>query len=630
MNRRAFVTGIAVAALVSLNVASVSAASTRSTLNGSQPSWANSKNLVGAADPNTVVGFRVYLGLVDPSGAEAYARAVTDPKSASYGKYLTPAQFRQKFSPSQASVGAVQSWLKSQGFTVNYTPANNRYVVAEGTLAQASAAFATGFNIYKVNGKNVRSPSSALSIPSTLAPIVDAVVGLDESAEFVSLNIAADKNAAPLSGFRNAPPLSAYFGEQVSPYAKPTGFTALAGTDAPWVIRGQTPDSIKSAYGLSGAEVDGTGQTVAIIDAFASPTILHDVNQWSTNRGIPTMHTGQLSQVVAPGTYRRAENKQMDPTGWYEEETLDVEAVHGMATGAKIVFVGAPNNRSDLDAALNHVVDNRLATIVTNSYGYSTELLPHGFVIAVHNTLIQAAIEGIGVYFSSGDFGDETVHFGFATTNYPVSDPWVTGVGGTSLGVDANGDRAYETGWGVSTYGCNQTTHVCTRSSWQGGAGGGVSIVFGKPWYQSALSGSGRHVPDVAAVADANTGLLIGETQRFPDGTYYDEFRLGGTSLASPLFAGMMALAQDQCGCVVGFANPLFYAHTSAFTDITSVKTAQARRNFNNSVDATAGTSDFLRTTDDYSGSPTQHTSAGWDNVTGLGVPNGSTFLNLP
>src|SRR5262249_12345014 len=157
MNRRAFVTGLAVAALVSLNVASASAASTRSTLNGSQPSWANSKNLVGAANPNTIVGFRVYLGLVNPSGAEAHARAASDPKSPSYGKYLTPAQFRQRFSPSQASVGAVQSWLKSQGFMINYTPANNRYVVAEGTLAQASAAFATGFNIYKVNGKNVRS-----------------------------------------------------------------------------------------------------------------------------------------------------------------------------------------------------------------------------------------------------------------------------------------------------------------------------------------------------------------------------------------------------------------------------------------------------------------------------------------
>ena len=99
---------------------------------------------------------------------------------------------------------------------------------------------------------------------------------------------------------------------------------------------------------------------------------------------------------------------QQDPQGWYGEETLDVEAVHGMAPAAKIVFVGAPNNYRDLDAAMNHVVDQRLAQIVTNSYGYPTELLPPGYVKPFEDTLIQAAIEGIGVYFSSGDNGDES------------------------------------------------------------------------------------------------------------------------------------------------------------------------------------------------------------------------------
>src|SRR5262245_66361979 len=101
MNRRAFVAGLAVAALVSLNVASVSAASDKTALTGSAPAWANSKNLVGPANPSTIVGFRVYLGLKDPAGAEAYARAVSDPKSSMFRKYLTPAQFRQKFSPKQ-------------------------------------------------------------------------------------------------------------------------------------------------------------------------------------------------------------------------------------------------------------------------------------------------------------------------------------------------------------------------------------------------------------------------------------------------------------------------------------------------------------------------------------------------
>jgi len=308
---------------------------------------------------------------------------------------------------------------------------------------------------------------------------------------------------------------------------------------------------------------------------------------------------------------------------------LDVEAVHGMAPAAKIVFVGAPNNRQDLDAAMNHVVDKHLAQIVTNSYGFATELLPPGYVKPFEDTLIQAAIEGIGVYFSSGDNGDETSRFGFATTDWPASSPWVTAVGGTSLGVDQANTRVLETGWGTSTYSCNTTTLVCTRTGWLYGAGGGVSRLFAEPQYQvdARLSLSGRGVPDVAALGDPQTGLLIGQTQSFPEGNHYDEYRVGGTSLSSPIFAGLMALADQAAGHAHGFANPLFYANPGAFYDVLSVKTAVARRNYVNSVDASAGTVDRLRTFDDYSGSPTQHTNEGWDNVTGLGTPT-SSFLS--
>jgi subtilase family serine protease len=261
---------------------------------------------------------------------------------------------------------------------------------------------------------------------------------------------------------------------------------------------------------------------------------------------------------------------------------------------------------------------------VTNSYGFSTtELLPPGYVKPMEDTLVQAAAEGIGVYFSSGDNGDESSTFGFPTTDWPASSPWVTAVGGTSLGVNEDNTRAVETGWGTSTYSCDQTTHVCTRAGWLYGSGGGVSVVFPKPWYQSSLDISGRGVPDVAAVGDPNTGYLVGQTQTFPDGAYYDEYRLGGTSLSSPLFAGLMALADQKAGFAHGFANPAFYENAQSFTDVLSVKTAVARRNFVNGVDDTDGTADFLRTFDDYSGSTSQHTEPGWDNVTGLGVPNG-------
>jgi subtilase family serine protease len=592
------------------------------------PAWANAKNYAGRADTTASVGFRIYLGWNNPSGAEALARAVSDPHSASYGKYLTPAQFRQQFAPSQAQVGAVQSWLRDQGFTVNYTPGNNHYVSAEGTVANAEAAFGTTFGIYKVNGKTVRSPVSDVSIPGSLANIVTGVIGLDESAVFVTTDHVVDKNAPPSAGFRNAPPLSDYWAQIPSPYAYPDGFTDRTDpATVPWTVKGYTPAQIKGAYGISG--YDGAGQTVAIIDAYASPTILQDVNQWSKNRGLPEMSPSQLVQVAPPGTYRRPENPKQTPQEWYGEETLDVEAVHGMAPAAKIVFVGAPNNRQDLDAAMNHVVDRHLAQIVTNSYGFSTELLPPGYVKPFEDTLVQAAAEGIGVYFSSGDNGDETSTVGYATPDWPASSPWVTAVGGTSLAVSAANTRVFETGWGTSNYNCVDNNPICTRTGWLYGSGGGVSRIFAEPWYQqqAGLSPSGRGVPDVAALGDPQTGLLVGQTQTFPDGTYYDEYRIGGTSLASPIFAGLMALADQAAGHAHGFANPLFYANRGTFYDVQSVKTAVARRNYNNSVDASAGTADRLRTFDDYSGSPTQHTNPGWDNVTGLGTP-ASGFLS--
>jgi subtilase family serine protease len=616
----------AAAAVVFFGVASVGATFAappgEATLHGSAPAWANSHNLVRAADPADAVGFRVYLGWQGSAAAQALARAVSDPRSPSYGDYLTPQQFRKQFAPSQSQVVAVQAWLRSEGFDVIYTPMNNHYVAAEGTVAQAATAFGIRFGVYSVRGQTVQSPSGDISIPAALADTVTGVVGLDDSTDFVETYNVVDKDAPPTAGFRNAPPLSTYWAELVSPYAYPGGYTDVASpSTASWTVDGYTPAQIKGAYGISG--YDGAGQTVAVIDAFASPTLLEDVNQWSVNRGLPTMNPSQLVQVVPPGVYRRPNNPRFNASSWYGEETLDVEAVHGMAPAAKIVYVAAPNSRRDLDAAMNHVVDRGLAQIVTNSYGYPTELLPPGYIKPLEDTFIQAAAEGIGVYFASGDFGDESSRFGFATPDYPPASPWVTAVGGTSLGIGQTNQRVLETGWGTSNYNCDTTTLVCTRTGWLYGSGGGESQIFAKPSYQSALSGNGRQMPDVAALGDPQTGMLMGQTQTFPDGAYYDEYRAAGTSLSSPIFAGLMALADQKAGSPHGFSNPLFYANPGDFNDIVSIKTAVARRNFVNNVDASAGTADRLRTFDDYSGSPTQHTGAGWDNVTGLGTPKG-------
>src|SRR5258707_12238298 len=118
----------------------------------------------------------------------------------------------------------------------------------------------------------------------------------------------------------------------------------------------------------------------------------------------------------------------------------------------------------------------------------------------MEDTLIKAAIEGIGVYFSSGDSGDETVNPGFATTDWPASSPWVTAVGGTSLGIGAAGTRVLETGWGASNYNCSTTTLTSTHTVWNYDACGRGSVVFTQPWHQhsAGLTLNARGVPRAA------------------------------------------------------------------------------------------------------------------------------------
>jgi subtilase family serine protease len=264
-------------------------------------------------------------------------------------------------------------------------------------------------------------------VPTALAPVVSGVVGLDDSAQLVHTDLSGDPDAPPSPAFVTGQPCSAYWGQLPA-----TGFPNPYGKGAlPYAPCGYTPQQIKGAYGISG--FDGSGQTVAIIDAYASPTIQQDLDQWSANRRLPST---RITQVVAPGTYRHpGAGQKQDPQGWYGEETLDIEAVHGMAPAANIIYVGAPNAFQDLDAALNHVVDQHLASIVTNSYGFPTELLPPGYIQAFEDTILQGVAEGIGIYFASGDNSDESLVVGYASPDWPASSPYVTAVGGTSLGV---------------------------------------------------------------------------------------------------------------------------------------------------------------------------------------------------
>jgi len=232
---------------------------------------------------------------------------------------------------------------------------------------------------------------------------------------------------------------------------------------------------------------------------------------------------------------------------------------------------------------------------------------------------------------------------GKPTPEAPANNPLVTAVGGTSLAVNKSNDRQFETGWSTSK-------STLTSGAWTPappgtylyGAGGGTSQVFGQPWYQSGVVPSSlskrystkpaRVVPDVSAVGDPSTGMLIGETQTFPDGTAkYSEYRIGGTSLASPLFAGLMALADQAARHPHGFANPALYrlSGSNGLYDPKPVSgIGVVRVDYVNGTDATGGLATSLRTLDAEITGTILRTKAGYDDMTGVGSPNGSAFIS--
>jgi subtilase family serine protease len=232
--------------------------------------------------------------------------------------------------------------------------------------------------------------------------------------------------------------------------------------------------------------------------------------------------------------------------------------------------------------------------------------------------------------FSSGDSGDELAASGLKQTDYPTSDPLVTSVGGTSAAIGADNSMLFQAGWGTDKYALSTD-----GTSWQPlgflyGAGGGFSTLFNRPAYQRgvvpARSPSGRAVPDIAMDADPSTGMLIGQTQLFPKGVFYGEYRVGGTSLASPLMAGMQALASESAGSRLGFADPMIYQLErqggAAYSDVTGAHDPDAvvRPDFVNGVNAKDGIVYSVRTFGDDS---SLNANKRWDDVTGVGTPNG-------
>jgi subtilase family serine protease len=616
------VTAAIAAALALLAVAMVSssagAAPSTKIVRNTKPLWTAHALRLGAVPATARVSARVYLA--PHGGLAAVTRAATamsTPGSSRYHRFLTPAQYHAQFGTTLATVHAVTAYLKSAGFRVTAVGDGNRYVSVTGTAAAAESAFGAQLARYRHDGRTVQAPSSALAVPAGLAPSVLAITGLDTTPKIVRPNV------SPPAGFRNARPCSNYYG-QIPATTKADGVTPLpqfGGATLPYAVCGYTGTQFRSAY-EGNSRLDGTGVSVAITDAYAAPTIAFDASTYASRHGDRAYAAGQLTQTV-PASYNHT--GECGASGWWGEETLDVEAVHAMAPGAQIhYYASASCFDSDFLDTLGRVVDDGTSKLVTNSWA-DVEAAESPDVTAAYEAIfLQGATEGISFMFSSGDDGDELAATGTKQVDYPASDPYATSVGGTSAAIGASNNRLFETGWGTDKFSLSADGASWNPLGFLYGGGGGTSALFARPAYQNGVTSSPyRQVPDIAMDGDPTTGMLVGQTQSFPKGVIaYDEYRIGGTSLSSPLFAGMTALALQRAGGAgAGLLNNAIYSHLGSFTDVagTPPDAGNVRVDFANQVDASRGLLYSVRTFDQDS---SLAVTAGYDQVTGVGIPN--------
>ena len=629
---------IAVAGSATLLVPGARAADT-ATVAGNVARWVGQARAVGEAPATQRVAIVVHMRLQHVDDLKQLADAVSAPGSASYGHAISAQTFAQTFAPAAADVAAVQSLLAGAGMSDISVGAAGATVSATATVAQIRATFQVTQTLYATGATTMRANAQAPTLPAALAGKVVYIEGLDDTtflkqpqhvsatagplvAPAASANATDDAQVAKVKAVVTPPPVAAalpspfcdtYYGD-----LKATLSTRPAPYDKtmPWLVCGYTPQQIQAAYGFDKVKYDGTGVTIAIIDAYASPTLAADGNRYAANHGLPPLTSANFTQIIPKGIYDLPAADVTNAYGWWGEESLDLAAVHGSAPGASIVYVGASDNGTALTVALLNTIYNRQADIITNSYGNNGESVSAADVAMEDQAFMAAAAMGITLLFSSGDSGDLSQLNGVATGSWEATSPYVTGVGGTSLGVKNAAGAKVEYGWGtyrdylagttvnggtsITTSGLTQETVLGVAQNafaFYSGSGGGISLIEPQPGYQAGVvpaalattlnEASGNTVtiaaqrvsPDVAMVGDPYTGYLYGETFTIAGTPYSDsgctaisasteycEGAIGGTSLSSPLMAGAIAV-MDQSRLargksLVGFANPLFYSTT--------------------------------------------------------------------
>jgi subtilase family serine protease len=660
---------IVTAGLASLGVAQLAspahaASSTPAASSTSTSSWVSRATKTGSAKPTTTLHLAVWLKQRNAADLAARTRAIYTRGSGQYHHYLTAAQVTRAYAPTRTQVASVRRYLTGHGFHVDAVAENRAYVNVTGTVRQAEQAFGVQINTYRYHGATYRSNAAAPHLSGIAGNHIASVSGLDDASAYRP-TIRRATTTQPAS---STTPYDGVCGDfsttKTVDLIHPTATRTLTGFIP---CDGYTGAQLQKAYGVDQLPANaGAGQTVAIVDAYGSPTILQDANKFSEVSGLPPLDSSNFRVVTPAGIGNKKESKAQDPLGWQAEVTLDVEAVHAMAPGAKIVLVAAPNNYASLDEAVNWVTLHHLAHIVTNSWGLPLDLAAPGQGARDNRIFTTAAAMGIGLNFSTGDNGDEEGHTGTKSVDFPASSPWVNAVGGTSLFLHADGSYDTETGWGTTLDRIGTCADSTTLASgqkhcndlydqankldegFQGGAGGGLSYLWtAQAWQSDAIGGDtaagfgtvGTHraLPDVSMLADPYTGMGVWITDLSVGDTAPEVETYGGTSLASPLFAGIMADV-DQARAAAGHGPAGLASQYLYDLPAGAVRDVKAPT-FGNPNESAAGGPDSrsLWYGSFYSGSlfnvgfnadTSLDTTPGWDDVTGVGSPVAPAFVN--
>lgn len=637
----AFATTVTTAGLIAGSGIAAEATSTPAprTLAGSAVPFATATRATGAVAAGRQLTIQLWLS-PRLAAAQAYALAVSTPGSKLYRHYLAPAQYAARFGAAPASVAKTESWLRSAGFARVGANAGRDYVSATGSVASIDAAFKTELMYYRATSAasagshRLYANASALTLPDSLRGTVLGVTGLNNAAPVQPLDraIRTHRTAGPVYK------CSSYYGQF---QAKNLSYKQNGTSTYPTVLCGYSAKQFRSAYGANTVNT-GKGQTVALVELGLTPGMFTTLKKYAAASGIPAPAATRYKELNIGNV---SVTKCGDP--FYVEESLDVEAAYDMAPGANEYVIGGDacdtgffglQGLFDADiAVLDGHGGKPLASIASNSWGSGDESQAPMFTNIEHAYLVKAAAVGVGEYFSSGD-GSGVFE--------PASDPFTVAVGGTTLDIGKAGNRLFETGWSTKWELYDSTHKTWIDAGEQAAAGGGKSMLWAQPAYQKGKvpkaldtptgnrGGLIRSDPDISADADPFTGINLYVQVLNNKGvvTGYQWEPVGGTSLASPLVAGIVAAAQQGQKLHFGFLDPALYKlRAAAYADtLPLTKSVPVAYNgvacdpFYCNVLAVTQFDDQSPSMGGYTG---QVTLKGYDNMSGLGVPNGQAFI---